>query len=57
MPAKNGTRFRHLEPAEKDSTKASSGGLCMLVTKSGSKLWRHGYLKQKLLAIGPYSRG
>jgi hypothetical protein len=53
MPAKNETHFRHLKPAENDYKRSDSGGLFMLVTKTGSKLWRYGYSsdrKQKLLA-------
>jgi hypothetical protein len=57
MPAKNDTYFRHLKLAEKDYKRSDSGGLFMLVTKTGSKLWRYAYsfdAKQKLLAIGQY---
>jgi len=57
MPVKNDTYFRHLKTGEKDYKRSDSGGLFMLVTKSGSKLWRYAYnfdAKQKLLAIGPY---
>ena len=57
MPAKNDTYFRHLKPGEKDYKLSDSGGLFMLVTKNGSKLWRFGYrfdTKQKLLALGQY---
>jgi integrase len=49
--------FRHLKLAEKDYKRSDSGGLFMLVTKTGSKLWRYAYsfdAKQKLLAIGQY---
>jgi hypothetical protein len=59
MPVKNDSHFRHLKPAEKDYKLSDSGGLFMLVTKSGSKLWRYAYnfdAKQKLLAIGQYPR-
>lgn len=57
MPTKTDTYFRHLKPAEKDYKRSDDGGLFMLVTTTGSKLWRFGYRydgKQKLLAIGPY---
>jgi hypothetical protein len=57
MPAKNDTYFRHLKPGEKDYKRSDSGGLFMLVTTTGSKLWRFGYRfggKQKLLALGQY---
>jgi integrase len=57
MPTKNDTYFRHLKPSEKDYKRSDSGGLYMLVTTAGSKLWRYSYrfdAKQKLLAIGPY---
>jgi len=36
---------------------SDSGGLFMLVTRTGSKLWRYAYnfdSKQKLLALGQY---
>jgi hypothetical protein len=42
---------------EKDYKRSDSGGLFMLVTKTGSKLWRYAYnfdSKQKLLALGQY---
>ena len=57
MPAKNDTYFRHLKPGEGDYKRSDSGGLSMLVTTSGSKLWRFSYrfdAKQKLLALGQY---
>lgn len=57
MPAKNDTYFRHLKPGEKDYKRSDSGGLFMLVTTSGSKLWRFSYrfdTKQKLLSLGQY---
>ena len=57
MPTKTDTYFRHLKPAEKDYKRSDDGGLFMLVTTTGSKLWRFAYRydgKQKLLAIGPY---
>jgi len=56
-PIKNDSYFRHLKADEKDYKRSDSGGLFMLVTKTGSKLWRYAYsfdAKQKLLAIGPY---
>jgi integrase len=57
MPAKNDTYFRHLKPGEKDYKLSDSGGLFMLVTTNGSKLWRFSYrfdTKQKLLSLGQY---
>jgi len=57
MPVKNDTYFRHLKAGEKDYKRSDSGGLFMLVTKTGSKLWRYAYnfdSKQKLLALGQY---
>jgi len=57
MPIKNDSYFRHLKAGEKDYKRSDSGGLFMLVTKTGSKLWRYAYsfdAKQKLLAIGQY---
>lgn len=57
MPAKNETYFRHLKANDKDYKRSDGGGLFMLVTTTGSKLWRFGYrfdAKQKLLSIGQY---
>ena len=57
QPDKNDSYFRHLKAGEKDYKRSDRGGLFMLVTKTGSKLWRYAYsfdAKQKLLAIGPY---
>ena len=57
MPVKNDTYFRHLKAGEKDYKRSDSGGPFMLVTKTGSKLWRYAYnfgSKQKLLALGQY---
>src|SRR5882724_4348969 len=57
MPVKNDTYFRHLKAGEKDYKRSDSGGLFMLVTRTGSKLWRYAYnfdSKQKLLALGQY---
>src|ERR1700760_2897026 len=57
MPIKNDSYFRHLKADEKDYKRSDSGGLFMLVTKTGSKLWRYAYnfdSKQKLLALGQY---
>ena len=50
-------RGRHLNRAKKDYRRSDSGGLFMLVTKTGSKLRRCAYsfdAKQKLLALGQY---
>ena len=57
MPVRNDTYFRHMKAGEKDYKRSDSGGLFMLVTKTGSKLWRYAYSfgsKQKLLALGQY---
>jgi hypothetical protein len=57
VPVKNDSYFRHLKAGEKDYKRSDSGGLFMLVTKTGSKLWRYAYsfdAKQKSLAIGQY---
>jgi len=57
MPAKNDNSFRHLKPSEKDYKRSDSGGLFMLITTTGSKLWRFSYrfdTKQKLLSFGQY---
>jgi hypothetical protein len=57
MQVKNDSYFRHLKAIEKDYKRSDSGGLFMLVTKTGSKLWRYAYnydFKQKLLALGHY---
>jgi len=57
VPAKTETFFRNLKPTEKDFKSSDAGGLYMLVTKGGSKLWRLSYrfgARQKLLAIGQY---
>jgi len=43
MPVKNDTYFRHLKAGEKDYKRSDSGGLFMLVTKTGSKLWPYTY--------------
>lgn len=57
MPEKSDTAFRSLKPAAADYKLSDSGGLHMLITKGGSKLWRFSYRfdgKQKLLALGQY---
>ncbi|WP_409334554.1 Arm DNA-binding domain-containing protein [Bradyrhizobium jicamae] len=49
--------FRHLKVGVKDDNRSDSGGLFMLVTKTGSRLWRYAYnfdSKQKLLALARY---
>jgi hypothetical protein len=43
MPAKNDTYFRHLKRDEKDYKRSDSGGLYMLVTAAGSRLWRYSH--------------
>ncbi|WP_316160998.1 Arm DNA-binding domain-containing protein [Bradyrhizobium sp. SZCCHNRI20481] len=53
MPAKSAPYFRHLKPAAKDDKRSNEGGLFMLVTATGLRLWRFAYRydgKQKLLA-------
>src|SRR5690349_4787217 len=58
MPAaRTETYFRNIKTTEKDFKTSDAGGLYLLVTKNGSKLWRYAYRfdgKQKLLAIGQY---
>jgi hypothetical protein len=57
MPVKNDTYFRYLKAGEKDDKRSDGGGLFMLITKTGSKLWRYAYnfdSKQNLLASGQY---
>ena len=57
MPARTDIYFRQLKPGEKDYKRSDGGGLFMLVTTTGSKLWRFSYrfdAKQKLLALGQY---
>lgn len=51
------TAVRNLKPAEKPYKKSDGGGLHLLVTPQGSKLWRFSYRfdgKQKLLSFGKY---
>lgn len=53
MPAKSAPYFRHLKPVEKDYKRSDEGGLFMLVTATGLKLWRFAYRyddEHKLLA-------
>lgn len=50
-------KLRSLKPAEKPQKIADGGGLHVLVTPGGSRLWRLAYRfggKQKLLALGKY---
>lgn len=50
-------QIRKASPLEKDFKLSDSGGLYLLVTKKGSKLWRMAYrfaLKQKTLSFGEY---
>src|ERR1700752_5415252 len=57
MPTSNDLYFRQLKPGARDYKRSDGGGLFMLVTTSGSKLWRFSYrfdTKQKLLALGQY---
>jgi hypothetical protein len=49
--------IKRTKPAEKPFKLADGGGLFVLVSPSGSKLWRLKYRyhgKEKLLSIGPY---
>lgn len=51
------TTCRTSKKREKPYKLSDSGGLYLLVEKSGSKLWRHAYRfdgKQKLVALGSY---
>jgi integrase len=51
------TAVRNLKPAAKPYKKSDGGGLHLLVTPKGSKLWRMAYRfqgKQKLLSLGKY---
>lgn len=50
-------KLRALKPASKPTKHSDSGGLHVLVTPTGSKLWRMSYRfagKQKALALGKY---
>ena len=50
-------KIRNSKPKEKQTKLFDSGGLFVLVTPQGSKLWRMKYRydgKEKLLALGPY---
>jgi len=51
------TQIRKAKPAEKDYKLSDGGGMFLLVTKLGSKLWRLNYRfagQQKTLALGIY---
>ncbi|WP_425418179.1 tyrosine-type recombinase/integrase [Oricola indica] len=51
------TKLRGLKPTEKPTKHSDGGGLFLLVTPQGSKLWRLAYRfggKQKTLAFGSY---
>lgn len=51
------TEIRKAKPSEKDYKLFDGGGLFLLVSKSGGKLWRLKYLidgKEKLISIGSY---
>lgn len=51
------TEIRKTKPTEKPQKISDGGGLFLLVTPQGSKLWRLAYRfagKQKTLAIGEY---
>lgn len=53
----NDTQIRNLKPIEKSRKYFDGGGMCLLVTVSGSKLWRMVYhfdKKEKLLSFGEY---
>jgi hypothetical protein len=50
-------QIKTAKPKEKDYKLTDGGGLYLLVTSGGSKLWRFKYRfdgKEKLLAIGAY---
>jgi integrase len=50
-------QINHLKPSEKPFKVSDSGGLHILITPSGGKLWRMSYRfneKQKLLSFGAY---
>jgi len=52
------TEIRRSKPAEKPYKLSDSGGLHLLVTPSGSKLWRLKYRfdgVEKLMALGRYT--
>lgn len=56
MPLNDAT-IRSAKTAEKDRKLSDGGGLYLLVTRSGSRLWRMSYRfggKQKTLAFGAY---
>ena len=51
------TQLRNVKPREKPFKLADGGGLYLMVTPQGSKLWRLAYRfagKQKTLAFGAY---
>ncbi|MBF0184361.1 MAG: tyrosine-type recombinase/integrase [Magnetococcales bacterium] len=51
------SNIRNAKPTNRAYSKADSGGLFILVTETGSKLWRFAYRfdgKQKRLALGSY---
>ena len=55
--ALNDTKIRNIKPSEKQLKLFDGGGLFLLVTLQGSKLWRLKYRhegKEKLLAFGSY---
>jgi integrase len=55
--ALNDTKIRGIKPSEKQTKLFDGGGLFLLVTRQGSKLWRLKYRhegKEKLLALGTY---
>ena len=55
--ALNDTKIRNIKPSEKQLKLFDGGGLFLLVTLQGSKLWRLKYRhegKEKLLAFGAY---
>ncbi len=53
----NDTPIRNVKAGARPVKLSDSGGLCLLVTPTGSKLWRLAYRfagKQKSLALGAY---
>jgi len=54
------TKIRSTKPTDKPYKLADAGGLYLLITPAGGKLWRLKYRfegKEKLLALGAYPSG
>ena len=57
IQALTATQIKQAKPKEKDYKLSDGGGLYLLVTKRGTKLWRMKYKfdgKEKLLSLGAY---